>query len=570
MASGTLRNRLHGLVIHHGAEPGMPRECVFAPFVLLRIQVGASRRPAAIGAGGSLASPGSLKAASTVSKGINRMVTDLEEPAFLVEPATGRIVLANALASEHLGYEPGTLEQLAIADLHPFEMAAFEHFAQTVEERGIALSSNLTCRTRDGRFLPADISGTCIRSGGRVFLLAILREPGSPNGAPAHTAGARVESAPDDPPDHNTELLERLATTQFILDHAPEMVLWVTPQGRIQYANETAAQTLGHTRAQLERSFIWDVDADSTPEEFAEQVGEFRAAQRIRTQRTMRMADGTLFPVQLTVQHIVYGGIEYLVSFSRDIREEVAARQRAEQYLQELTRISRRHSLGQMSSALAHEVNQPITSVANWTHAAARLFEQDPPPVDRIRDAVERARDSAGRVMSVLQRVQNYLRHGEPAFEYLGLGSLLMEFRQIMEPDLRQRGVTLSLAVDEGLPPVRADAVLIQQVLINLARNGAEAMEANESSLRELRIRTRVLSDCVEVRVQDQGTGLDAETAKWVFEPFRSNKTDGLGVGLFLCRSIVESHGGHLWVETPCDAHGTIFTMSLPVSKMDL
>lgn len=480
------------------------------------------------------------------------LLSAIDEPAFLLDFAAGSILDANEAAAGLLGYSHEELLHLEIGDLHPFEMDEFGAFARKVHEHGCYRSARLTCRTAAGEFLPADITANRVTRRGRNCILAVVRQ-------------RQAAVAPDAASEGDDELLHRLATTQFVLDHAPEMVLWVTPEGRIHYANQTAAETLGHSRHALERMWIWDVDALSTPEEFSEHLQIFRRTHRVRTERRMRRADGTDFPVALTVQWIHYRGSEYLVSFSRDITDELRAKQEARQHLQELARLSRRHSLGQMSSAMAHEVNQPVTAVANYVRALQRRLERAPGDLEGLREAASKAVASVERTVDVLQRVQRYVRHGEPALEEVGVGVLIEAFRELVEPDLRQRGVRLDVTLEGGLPPVAADSVMIQQVLMNLARNAADAMADQPEATRCLYLRAGAREDGVRVEVSDTGPGLDPEVAAALFEPFRSRKAEGLGIGLFLCRTIVESHGGQLWHEP--STSGTTFCFLLPAAE---
>ncbi|MFG1210505.1 cache domain-containing protein [Xanthobacter flavus] len=228
---------------------------------------------------------------------------------------------------------------------------------------------------------------------------------------------------------------------------------------------------------------------------------------------------------------------------------------------------SRLVSMGEMATSLAHELNQPLAAVANYCEGAIRRLEIGVADHDGLLGAMRKASDQANRAASIVSRLRRFLRRSEPTLEPLPMAEIIEEAVAISALGVRRRGVAVAVEIEPDLPAVRTDRVLISQVLFNLVRNGIEAMEANAPGRRRL-----VVAACrgddgrmVEVRVADQGPGIAESDRDTVFQPFYTSKLEGLGVGLNICRSIVESHGGRIWV-TDNPAGGVIFHFTVPAA----
>ena len=487
----------------------------------------------------------------------------LEQPAFVLDPASGAIVAANARAGEMTGFQDHELSGLAIRDLHPFEMSRFNEFAETALERGVHQSRGLTCRHRDGHHIAAEICASRVDLGGRCGLLAIVRP---------FTSGQPVTTRESDREESDHEQSEfaimqhRLAVTRHLLDHAPEMVLWVRPDGAVAYANITAARRLNIERSRLERMRIWDLDAQADPADFPDKVARFRSQGGASFETEMIDGAGNRFPASVTVELVQPGEDEYLVSFSRDISREVQAREEARRYLSELAAVARRTSMSEMASALSHEINQPLTSISTYCRSALRLLDRDPLPRDRLRHALENILKGTERTGRIVGKLRDYVKTHAPSREETDLVALLEECRTLLGPEARHHSIKLVLEHSPALPPALVDRILVQQVILNLARNGMEAMQEVPIRERTLTIRTEDAGDgAVRVSVQDTGPGISPEIAQRLFEPFVSSKPQGMGIGLSLCRSIIESHDGALWQDRDAE-HGARFVLSLPAA----
>ena len=276
--------------------------------------------------------------------------------------------------------------------------------------------------------------------------------------------------------------------------------------------------------------------------------------------------DGSTFPMELAVGEVKQGDHRLFTGFVRDISERQRTRQRLQELQAELSHVSRVSEMGQMASALAHEINQPLAAASNYLQAAKRLgARRDPAQGPLIDEALEKAAGQVERASQILRRLRTFIRKGEPELAPEDIAELIEEGSAIALVGARERGVTVHLQAAAHLPAVLVDKIQIQQVMVNLMRNAVEAMEA--SARRELTLEaTRAADDGpVMVRIVDTGPGLAPDVAQRLFQPFVTTKPHGMGVGLSICRSIVEGHGGMLTAEAN-PGGGTIFSFTLPVA----
>jgi len=247
---------------------------------------------------------------------------------------------------------------------------------------------------------------------------------------------------------------------------------------------------------------------------------------------------------------------------------DVTARKQAEEALrrmqEELAHVSRALTMGEMAASIAHEVNQPLSAVVINGNACLRWLAGDSPNLDEARDAARCIVRDGKRASDVLARIRSFLKGEGAEKTRLDLNEGIREVVALAQAEVRKNGVTLRMELARDLPPVRGDRVQLQQVVLNLILNAVEAMSAVEDRPRELVIRTQSGElDPVRVTVQDSGRGLDPESTKRLFDAFYTTKPGGMGMGLSICRSIVESHGGRLRA-APNDGPGATFSFTLP------
>lgn len=260
------------------------------------------------------------------------------------------------------------------------------------------------------------------------------------------------------------------------------------------------------------------------------------------------------------------GRIERIIGSVRDVHEQRRQEQRERQQQEQLMHTARLATMGELVTMIAHEVTQPLTAISNYA-AVARRHMQRAGHADELGDAVHaltRVSELVGHAGEVVHRIRSFVRKGELKLEPLQINGLLADVARLADIQARSMGAEIELDLADDLPEIIGDRMQLGQMLLNLARNGLEAMPAVDGPFR-LKLRARLNSqDEIEVEVEDCGCGLSAALAMDVITPFFTTKPEGLGMGLAICKTVVENHRGRLWA-TAAKPRGTIFHVSLPV-----
>jgi PAS domain S-box-containing protein len=260
------------------------------------------------------------------------------------------------------------------------------------------------------------------------------------------------------------------------------------------------------------------------------------------------------------------GEPDAVVAVARDVTDRHRAEEQARQHLQSLAHVSRVSSMGEMASAIAHEINQPLTAIANYAYACIRLLRGGQATGEEALEVMKRVATEAERAGEVVRKMRSFVRGEEGQVSAVDANFLVAEVLRLAAPEARQSGIELIPALAPGLPDALVDSIQIQQVLLNLVRNAVEAIVAGDCGERSVRIETaRCEPDFLEICVSDTGPGLAPEALEQVFEPFYTTKADGIGIGLALSRSIVDAHGGRLWA-TAGPGRGATFRLTLPIA----
>lgn len=256
-----------------------------------------------------------------------------------------------------------------------------------------------------------------------------------------------------------------------------------------------------------------------------------------------------------------------LVGTIHDITDRRHAEDEARQLQDRLTHFSRLSTMGEMAAGLAHEINQPLSAIATYAQACQRLLRQPEPDIVEVVGALEHINAQALRAGEVIRRLRTFVKNREVRREWLDCERLLEDLRTLAETDARLHNVALRIDSGDDLPPVHADPIQVQQVVLNLVRNAIDSMSVRPEDNREVVLRTRLTGDGeVCVTVADHGCGISTETAEHLFNPFFTTKPTGTGLGLAISRSIIRAHGGRLW-HTPNEGSGTQFHFTLPAAS---
>lgn len=360
---------------------------------------------------------------------------------------------------------------------------------------------------------------------------------------------------------------EHAARLQSMVEAVPDAIITIDERGAITFFSGaaermfqyTAAEVLGRNVKMLMPSpYRGEHDAYlgrylETGEKRIIGIGRVVAAQR---------KDGTTFPIELAVGQAMLDGRHVFTGLIRDISEKQETTRRLHEVQADLLHVSRLSAMGELASALAHELNQPLTAINNYLLAARQLMKREPADLDRATDIVGKSIDQAVRAGQIIRQLRQFVARREVEREKIDINAVVDEACALAFVGLKERGIQVKIERAEENQLVSIDKIQIQQVLINLIRNAVDAME--KAPRRSLTIRTVTQPDEMEIQVIDTGAGIPPEMADKIFQPFTSTKSAGMGVGLSISRNIVEAHKGRLWHD-PNPEGGTIFHLLLPV-----
>ena len=284
--------------------------------------------------------------------------------------------------------------------------------------------------------------------------------------------------------------------------------------------------------------------------------------------RSLRARDGAYrrHLQQAVVLRDPEGGVLRFVGTTTDIDDQKRAEETLRQAQSDLAHVARVATLNAMTASITHEVSQPLSGILTNANTGLRMLAAEPPNVDGAIETAQRTIRDANRAANVLKRLREMYSKKAPITELVDLNDVTRDVIAIAAGEVQRRGARLQTELADGLPPVTADRVQLQQVILNLLLNAADAMDGIEDRPRSLLVRTGYESSgAVRLEVRDAGTGIDPATVEKLFEAFHTTKANGLGVGLSICRSIIESHEGRIWA-MPNDGPGATFCLSVPVA----
>ena len=274
--------------------------------------------------------------------------------------------------------------------------------------------------------------------------------------------------------------------------------------------------------------------------------------------------DGSSFPMHLTISEVRLEDRILFTGMVEDVSARVEAEQRVQELQDELIHVARLSAMGELASALAHEINQPLTAITNYSNAAKRLLDKD--KTSAATDLVLKAGEQAIRAGEIIRRLRQFIERGETERSWHNLVSTTREAAQLGLVGTRSLGIEFDLRHDEELPEVMMDRIQIQQVVQNLVRNAVDEISLCDGERRIWINISQLPDERVEISVADTGRGLSEEIKEKLFQPFVTTKPNGMGVGLSVCRNIIESHGGWIRGEDRSGG-GTVFRVNLPISQ---
>ena len=365
-------------------------------------------------------------------------------------------------------------------------------------------------------------------------------------------------------------LQERDARLRSILETAPDAIILIDERGIMESYSPAAVRLFGY---QPQEALGQNVSM-LMPSPYRERHDSYLAHYLTTGERRIigigrvvvgRRKDGSTFPMELAVGEALVNGRRVFTGFIRDLTERQLTESRLQELQSELLHVSRLSDVGQMASALAHELNQPLAAIVNYVQATRRMLQaSDVPPSPRVLETMDKAVAQAARAGEIIQHLRSFIRKGETERSTEDLSKIVEEATALGLVGAKENGIKVQIDLSPDALPVFIDKVQIQQLVFNLIRNSVEALP--DSDVRELTVTTRLGDDGTALAtVSDSGPGLAQAVVEQLFQPFITTKEKGMGLGLSICRSIVEAHGGRLWA-TPNPVRGVTFQFSIPMA----
>jgi two-component system sensor kinase FixL len=474
----------------------------------------------------------------------------------IVIDTAGSVKFYNAACERLFGYPEAevvgrNVKMLMPAPYHEEHDAYLGHYRKTGERRIIGIGREVVGRRNDGTTFPMYLSvGECKLPAGNLYVGLI------------HDLTERDKAG--------AELREREARLSSILDTVPDAIVIINEGGVIESFSRAAARQFGYAPEEVIGRNVKMLMPNPYREDHDGYLARYHATGEKRIIGIGRVVvgqrrDGSTFPMELAVGEVWLGQRRLYTGFIRDLTDRQGTERRVQELQADLIHVSRLSAMGQMASALAHELNQPLTAVINYVKAARRTIEMsDAQDVARAREMLDKAAAQTARAGQIIRRLRDFVEKKETNRTPELLNKVVEEALALGLIGVADANVRVQLEFEPELPQVHVDKIQIQQVVTNLIRNAAEAMQNVDR--RELRVATASNGDFVQVSVVDSGPGLSEEVAARLFQPFVTTKQKGMGVGLTISQSIIEAHGGRIWAE-PVMPNGVAFHFSLPIDR---
>jgi two-component system, LuxR family, sensor kinase FixL len=364
----------------------------------------------------------------------------------------------------------------------------------------------------------------------------------------------------------------REAQLQSILDTVPEAMVVIDEYGIMRSFSTTAVRLFGWSAEEAIGKNVSILMPAPYREEHDSYLHRYQKTGERRIIGIGRIVvgerkDGSTFPMELAVGEARVGNERYFTGFVRDLTERRSQERRLQELQAELVHVSRLTAMGEMASSLAHELNQPLSAITSYLRGAATLLKAEQVDTERVRDALDRSAVQTLRAGDIIKRLREFVAKGETQHAREEPAVLLEEAAALALVGAKEQGVRVSLRCDRELPDILVDKIQIQQVALNLVRNAIEAMET--CPRRELVLSVARQGEFANFSVADSGTGLNPEIAEHLFQPFVTSKANGMGVGLSICRTIIEAHGGRISAG-PNAGGGTVFEFTLPFVELEV
>ena len=363
------------------------------------------------------------------------------------------------------------------------------------------------------------------------------------------------------------EATTRQAHLQSILETVPEAMIVIDAAGTMQSFSTAAIRLFGWTSEEAIGRNVNILMPEPYQSEHDRYLGRYLGTGERRIIGRGRIVvgqrkDGSTFPMELTVGEARVGEGRFFTGFVRDLTERRNQERRFQELQSELMHVSRLTAMGEMASSLAHELNQPLSAIASYMKGSVTMLAGEQPDLPKLRAALDRAGDQALRAGDIIKRLREFVAKGETEHSLEDPARLMEEASALALVGVKDKDVRVDLRLGRNLGDVVVDKIQIQQVALNLIRNAVDAMADGPRRTLEIAVRLED-ANTVRVSVADSGPGLDPAFRERLFQPFATTKVQGMGIGLSISRTIVESHGGRIWAEDN-PGGGAVFVFTLP------
>lgn len=364
------------------------------------------------------------------------------------------------------------------------------------------------------------------------------------------------------------ELLSERKLTDAIFESAPGMIYLQSADGSMVRWNSQHERVTGYSNDETSRMKAEDFCAEAERDTLAEarRMALTQGGQDLEFDLARR--DGRTARHFFRMVPVEIAGAPHLVGIGIDVSSQRALAAETERQREQMAHIARVASVSELSSSLAHEINQPLAIILSNAQAAQRLVSRENPDLKELREILDDIVSADIRAADVIKRLRSILRQGKPALETVSPHTLFDQALSMAQPDLKSANIQVSRRHSKKLPLIQADRIPIEQVLWNLIKNACEAMEDNGAREKSLLLSCVNEGEWLRFSVRDNGHGLNGDSEK-IFEAFHTTKPNGLGLGLTICQTIIRAHGGNLWAEAN-KSHGATFHFELPIVPENL
>jgi PAS domain S-box-containing protein len=480
-----------------------------------------------------------------------RLTVEASPSGIVLVDGAGRMVLVNAETEKLFGYSREELIGQEVEMLAPERFRGAHRgdragFVAAPHPRAMGVGRELFARRKDGTEFAVEIGLSPIQSVEGILILTAIVDI---------TARKQAAAAKND-----------LAA---IVDSSDDAILGKTLGGTITSWNAGAEAMYGYSASEIVGQNVAILAPTDRKEEVPDILRRLRRGESVHHLETVRVTrDRRQIAVSLTISPIKNerGEITGASSIARDITERKRAEEALQQTQSQLAHVGRVLITGELAATIAHEVNQPLTAMVANANAVRRMLGHEEKNLDEAREAIDDIVKDAHRASDVVGHIRALLNKGSHRTEPLAINEVIEAVIAIVHHELAGKRVSLTIDLTTNLPRVEADRVEVQQVMLNLIMNAVEAMGGVEGADRKLCIKTtRDDSGGVLVEVIDSGVGIAAEDLDHIFDAFYTTRLEGMGMGLSICRTIIEAHGGRLWAESSED-RGATFRFTLPDS----